>query len=309
MTSLFENLPALEAAAQETGPLMDRLQRHGEETQRATEAVLEDIEERRSEVDALEKDVEAALAALAREAAAGRARVDQGIEEAAAASDALQQELRETQEELAAAGDAAERSLGSLAARMRSAGEEAGQEEDRSAAAVASLREGLEEAERTLQEAVAGAVTSGEALEMTVEQARERLAAAASGLRERLAAMLESARGRMGATLAEVESLCDGHAAQLREQGEATDVRCAEIAAAALTRMDDYVEALQEAWRPAFDELNLLREQVGAAQEAVEADGDLITETWTVVRGRTDQLLATVAAVKEAASRVGLAWP
>jgi len=309
-TSLYENLPALEAAAQEVHPELDRLRKHGEQTERSAQALLESIEEHREEVDALEKDVEAALTALARDAAAGEARVSHGVEEVAAASDALQRELHETEQEVASASRAAEEALDALEARMRSAGEEAEQAEDRVTAAIASLGESLREGESTLHAAVEGVAAEAGALEAEVDQAREMLATSANALTARLARMLEAGRGRVAGSIAVLENLAHRHTALLQELSDTIDKQTEVIIEQTAVRLERGMGVMSsEAFGPAGNAVILLSGDANIAFAAVTGEMHTVSQAYDVLRGKVGPLQAGVANVREAAAKVGLAWP
>jgi chromosome segregation ATPase len=309
MTSLYENLPALEAAAQEAAPLLGRLLAHGEAAERAATTLLDEVDERRKEVDALERDVASALDALAEATSAGETRIEREVEEAAAACDGMRHEWRETEDETGRAAEAAAESVEQVGERMSAVGEEVAAEEDESAAAVGRLEEGLRAAEGDLQVAVASAVGAAQGLEAAVAAARAGVEGAADRLRAQLAELATLVDERMQATLAHIRTTCGNHVALIEQNNDALEMHLQTLAETVTARAIEDGEELRSEVGPTIEAFSSLRGAVEAASTAVGEEASAVSESYGTLTGKVGPLMAGVNAVREAASRVGVSWP
>lgn len=309
MTSLYHNLPTLEAAAQEIGPTVDRLLQRGEQSERAASALLEQIEAQRPQVDALAGEVERALAALAEEAERARAEVEASGKLAEAATDGLQQELRHSEQELAVEMERTTNRVFSLGEVMGSSGRNASEGEDRAAAAAASLEEGLSDGGRSLEAAVDGAEAAGEGLQRAVNEARSALVGASAALGERMRSALDFGRERLAQAIAAMEGACQEHLAVLEHIRGKIEAEAGEEAEHASERMHRAGVELDAAYDLAEKDLADFALQMDERGDALRSAANALVVGYSELLDRVGPLQAGVDAVKRAASQVGLDWP
>jgi hypothetical protein len=260
-------------------------------------------------MDALGREAEAALEALARSAAATRSLIDHEADAAGSAADGLRQELHRTEAAMAAEAREADESLDALADRMRSAGAEAEASEDGSASAIAALGSAAGDGARAVAEAVDGARASAAALTAAVEQGRVDLGRSLQALVEALGVLRAGSLSRTSLALTAVVVAAGDHAALVGQAGEAIGASGEQLATEVSAAIDGGLALIRDdAFPPVRDEIAGLGALADAAAETARAEADAVMESFRVVRDKLPGLLAGVDAVRGAASRVGLAW-
>jgi hypothetical protein len=192
---------------------------------------------------------------------------------------------------------------------MAAAGVDAAQAEDRAAAAVTSLEESLREREAALQGALTAAYASAEELEAAVYQARDEAEAAGEDLQWLFQELRARVEERMQRMLGHVRETCDSHVALVEQLGDALQGQVGSMAGTVTDRATTDVAELQAAVGPAVEALASLAGALEAAAQTVTSETDALCESYGVLTGKVGPLMSGVGAVREAASRVGVAWP
>jgi chromosome segregation ATPase len=310
MTSLHDTLPILDQAVPALPGKVQRVAAEAAAFETSARAALSVFEEKRAAGERLLDQVRAAVAALDAQAEGERGHVEEARR---AVLDAAAEQARVIDDGAAALSPTAQQAVSAFTA-LTSALEEAGDRMRRAVgaarAALGELDDRTREGQADLEQAVDKAAAAFGHLQDRIAQGQADLVDGSGRLADSVRRMLARVETRLERTRARVEELRDDQGEDVSDTLSGLVGRCDELVRAVCTRMSSDVSAgldpgtagLATAWADAAA-------QVAQAGADCEAGREALEPRLTATDERVVPLDGAVAQVKQAAERVGLAWP
>jgi DNA repair exonuclease SbcCD ATPase subunit len=311
MTTLFENLPILNAAVPTLADKVSDAAAHGQAYREAVEAYLDRLPARRAEIAELTQQVQQALESVKDRAAAERGVLAGGVKELDAALEQGLEDLDESRDRVQEGLRSAAAAMKALQEKLADAAERAREAEEQTSSRFEALRGGLDSGRSELDGFVDTAGNAADGLEGELAEAQQSVAAAADVLEakmtvfatEHVAERLDETAERLRQLQHEHHDAVGGAIEALGEGSKAVgdDVRekVAEDVTPPVTRgLEEIAEAM-----------GTLGEKAAEARQSCQSAREDLDRQLDALRQRFPSLEAALEAVRQAALQNGVSWP